>query len=217
MIKILIIEDEVPISRLMQISLQGVGYICMTAYDGNQAIKRLDNERPDLILLDVMLPEIDGYELLEYIRPLNIPTIMVTAKCGISDKVRGLKSGADDYITKPFDVAELLARVESLLRRLGKLENHLIIDDIEVDFTSRYVKKNGIVLELTIKEYDLLVFFIQNKNIALFRDVIFEKIWGYDYDGDTRTLDLHISRLRQKLGWKDRITTIRKFGYRLEI
>lgn len=217
MIKILIIEDEKPIARLIHISLSGAGYVCTTADDGKKAIMKIDTENPDLIMLDVMLPEIDGYELLEYIKPLNIPVIMVTANGTINDKVKGLKSGADDYITKPFDVTELLARVESLLRRLNKLENHLNIEDIEIDFTSRNVMKSGKNLDLTIKEYDLLVLFIQNRNIALYRDVIFEKIWGYEHECDTRTLDLHISRLRQKLGWKDRIKTLRKFGYRLEI
>ena len=164
-----------------------------------------------------MLPEIDGYELLEYIKPQNIPVIMLTARGSIGDKVKALKCGADDYITKPFEVAELLARIESLLRRLGKLEQHFIIEDVEIDFTSRQVTKGGKHLELTIKEYDLLVLLIQNKNIALFRDVILETIWGYNYESDTRTLDLHISRLRQKMGWKEKIITIRKFGYRLEL
>ena len=217
MIKILIIEDEKPITRLIQISLSGVGYVCTTAYGGNEAIKKIDEENPDLILLDIMLPEIDGFELLEYIKPLNIPVILITAKGAIADKVKGLKSGADDYITKPFDVAELLARVESLLRRLNKLESNMKIDDVEIDFVSRNVTKFGKHIDLTIKEYDLLVLLIQNKNTALYRDVIFDKIWGYEHESDTRTLDLHISRLRQKLGWKERIITLRKFGYRLEI
>ena len=217
MVKILIVEDEQPISRLIQMSLNGVGYQCVMAFNGNEAIEKIDKEKPDLILLDIMLPEIDGYELLEYIKPQNIPVIMLTARGSIGDKVKALKCGADDYITKPFEVAELLARIESLLRRLGKLEQHFIIEDVEIDFTSRQVTKGGKHLELTIKEYDLLVLLIQNKNIALFRDVILETIWGYNYESDTRTLDLHISRLRQKMGWKEKIITIRKFGYRLEL
>ncbi len=217
MIKILIVEDELAISRLLQINLEDAGFIAQMALEGNRALKLINTEKFDLILLDIMLPIIDGFELLEYIKPLGIPVIMVSAKGQTKDKVKGLKCGADDYITKPFEVSELIARINSVLRRTGKLENYLEIDDLKIDFNSRSVFNNNQKIDLTTKEYELLVLLIQNKNTALFRDMIFDKIWGYEYDCDTRTLDLHISRLRQKLGWKDKIITIRKFGYRLEI
>lgn len=218
MAKILVVEDEKPISRLIEISLTGVGHICAAAFDGDDAIAKIDESSPDLILLDIMLPKLDGFELLEYIKPLNIPTIMITAKDELESKVKGLQSGADDYITKPFEVSELVARVDALLRRIGKLQNELTVDGITIDFISRRVSRSGIEIPLTHKEYELLVMLIQNKNIALFRDVILDKIWGFDYDGEkTRTLDLHIQRLRKKLGWHDKIKTIRKYGYRLEI
>lgn len=218
MAKILIVEDEKPISRLIEISLTGVGHICMAAFDGDDAITKIDEESPDLILLDVMLPKLDGFELLQYIKPLDIPTIMITAKNELESKVKGLQNGADDYITKPFEIAELIARVDALLRRMGKLQNELTVEGITIDFTSRKVSRGGVEIPLTHKEYELLIMLTQNKNIALFRDVILDKIWGFEYDGnDTRTLDLHIQRLRKKLGWQDKIKTIRKYGYRLEL
>jgi DNA-binding response OmpR family regulator len=218
MAKILIVEDEKPVSRLITISLSEVGHICSAAFTGNEAVEKIDGDCPDLILLDVMLPEIDGFELLSYIKPLNIPTIMITAKDELGNKIKGLQCGADDYITKPFEIAELIARVDALLRRMGKLQNEVNIDDITVDFVSRKVRRNGEEIALTHKEYELLALMIQNKNIALFRDVMLEKVWGFDYSGcDTRTLDLHIQRLRKKLDWHDKIKTIRKYGYRLEL
>jgi len=222
MAKILIVEDEKPISRLIEISLTGAGHICAAAFDGDDAIAKIDEESPDLILLDIMLPKLDGFELLEYIKPLNIPAIMITAKDELESKVKGLQNGADDYITKPFEVSELIARVDALLRRMGKLQNELTVDGITIDFVSRKVsrgdKEHEVEIPLTHKEYELLVMLTQNKNIALFRDVILDKIWGFDYDGeDTRTLDCHVQRLRKKLDWHDKIKTIRKYGYRLEL
>lgn len=217
MIKILIIEDEEYIAKLIEITLSDAGYFCLTAKDGNEAVLKIDKENPDLILLDIMLPEIDGYELLEYIKPLDIPTIMITAKSETLDKVKGLQSGADDYITKPFEVVELLARVEALLRRLSKLDNKIKVDNVEIDLISRTVLQNGDPIAFTKKEYDLLLLLAQNKNTALFKEKIFEKIWGFDFIGDTRTLDLHISRIRQKLGWQDKIKSIKRYGYRLEL
>jgi len=218
MAKILIVEDEKPISRLIEISLTGIGHICVTAFDGDEAVAKIDEQAPDLILLDVMLPKIDGFELLSYIKPLDIPTIMITAKDSVDDKVKGLGGGADDYITKPFQVAELVARVDALLRRMGKLQNQLDVGDVTIDFVSRKATKAGSDVSLTHKEYELLVLLVQNKNIALFRDVILDKVWGFNYDGeDTRTVDLHIQRLRKKLDWHDKIKTIRKYGYRLEL
>ncbi len=217
MIKILIIEDEQLISNLIKMTLDDEGYICETAFDGEQAIDKIDTINPDLILLDVMLPKISGYDILNYAKTIDIPVIMITAKSETSDKVKGLREGADDYITKPFEVVELLARVEALLRRLSKLDNKLTILDIEIDLIKRSVTKKGEEIALTIKEYDLFLMLVQNKNIALFRDKILEKVWGFDYEGDSKTLDLHISRIRQKLSLSDNIKAIKKFGYRLEI
>ncbi len=214
--KILIVEDDKAISRLLQINLENAGFICDVALDGAQALEKID-ENPDLILLDVMLPEVDGFQLLGYIKPFKIPVIMLTARNMTSDKIRGLNLGADDYITKPFDMSELIARVEAVLRRAGKISDKFIIDDIEIDYASRIIKKAGEVIVLSPKEYDLVVFLIQNKNLALFRDVIINNVWGYDFDGDSRTLDLHISRIRQKLSWKEKIITLKRVGFRLQL
>lgn len=215
--KILVIEDDPSISHLIFLTLTSAHYTCRVCSNGDTAPEEIDCFAPDLILLDIMLPGTDGFELLEYIRPLGIPTIMVTARDETETKVRGLREGADDYLTKPFELAELLARVEALLRRAGKLQTVWSEGDISVDFVSRSVKKKGEILSLTNKEYELLTLFLQNQGTALCRDVILERIWGFDYDGtDSRTLDLHIQRLRKKLGWQEKIATIRRYGYRLE-
>lgn len=216
MLKILIVEDELPISNLIKMSLNQAGYSCDCVYDGTSALKKIDSLKYDLILLDVMLPIINGFDLMEYISPLNIPVIFITAMSDIKNKVKGLKLGGDDYITKPFEIAELLARVESVMRRYkGNEEVH--IDDVEIDTLSRIVRKNDSVIDLTIKEYNLLLLFIQNKNVALFREVIYEKVWEDFYMGDTRTVDLHVQRLRKKLGWEDKIKSVYKIGYRFEV
>lgn len=217
MIKILIVEDEKAIANLIGISLKNAGYECECVYDGLSAADRLEDRYYDLILLDIMLPKINGYELMEFIRTLGIPVIFITAKASVADRVKGLKMGADDYLTKPFEIVELIARVESVLRRCHKTEQRIVIEDLEIDTQSRIVKKQGREVSLTKKEYELLLFFIQNKNIALFRDKIYEKIWESDYTGDSRTVDLHIQRLRKKIGWEDKITAVYKIGYRLEI
>lgn len=217
MVNILIVEDEKLISNLIKTTLKDAGYSCFTAFDGEEAIEKIDEICFDLILLDVMLPKISGFEILQYIKPLDIPVIMITAKDELEDKVKGLKEGADDYITKPFELVELLARVEALLRRLSKLDNKINFLDIEIDLISRQVTKNNEIVTLTTKEFDLLLLLAKNKNIALFRDRILEKVWGYDFDCDSKTLDLHISRLRQKLSLTQNIKAIKKIGFRLEV
>lgn len=214
--RILIVEDEPAISNLIQMNLVAAGYCCACAFDGAEAADRLEQERFDLILLDIMLPEIDGYELMDYIRPLKIPVIFLTAKANTEDKVKGLKAGADDYLTKPFEIAELLARVETVLRRYQKTKSRLKAGDLEIDMSARIVKKQGQPVNLTVKEYELLLLLIQNKNIALFRDFIYERIWGGGCMGDSRTVDLHVQRLRKKIGWEHKIKTVYKVGYRLE-
>lgn len=215
--QILIVEDEKPISELLRISLTGAGYTCSCAYDGMAAADMIEENIYDLILLDIMLPKVDGYELMNYIRPLEIPVIFLTAKMRVEDKVKGLKMGAEDYLTKPFEIVELLARVETVLRRYHKTETKLAVDDIEVDTISHTVKRCGKEIELTTKEFAILLLFIRNKNIALFRETIYEKVWESEYTGDSRTVDLHVQRLRKKIGWEKKIKTIYKIGYRLEV
>lgn len=214
--KVLIVEDDKSIANLVKINLVSEGYECICALDGKAGADYIEKECFDLILLDIMLPEIDGYELLEYIKPMGTPVIFVTAKSGVNDRIMGLKLGADDYIMKPFQVGELLARVEALLRRTGRAGRKLIFADVEIDMDSRIVSKNGEQIELTVKEFDLLAELIRNKNIALYRERLYEKVWGEAYNGDTRTLDSHIQRLRRKLGWDKYIKTVFRIGYRLE-
>lgn len=215
--KILIVEDNPSILNLIRMNLIDVGYQCICAEDGLKAANILENETFDLIVLDIMLPLISGYELMEYIRPLRIPVIFLTAKSDVMDRVKGLRLGAEDYIVKPFEIIELLARIETVLRRYNKTSRILSVYDVEVDTASRIVKKNDHVVNLTAKEYDLLLLFIRNKNIALFRDRIYENVWGEIYMGDSRTVDLHVQRMRKKVGLEKRIVPVYKIGYRLEV
>ena len=217
MTKILIVEDEKPISKLIEMSLPSAGYACTCVYDGMAAADLLEEHRYDLVLLDIMLPGASGYELMDYIRPMDIPVIFLTAKTSVADRVKGLRLGADDYLGKPFEIIELLARVESVLRRYHKTEEVLEAGDLVIDVVSRVVKKNGEVVNLTKKEFDLLVMFVQNRNIALFREKIYEHVWESEYTGDSRTVDLHVQRLRRKVGWEDKIKPVYKVGYRLEL
>lgn len=213
---VLIVEDDEAIANLIKINLTAEGYKCVCAYDGMTGADYIEKGGFDLILLDIMLPEIDGYELLEYIKPLGTPVIFMTAKGAVNDRIHGLKLGADDYIVKPFQIGELLARVEALLRRYGKFNKKLSFEDVEIDMVSRTVTQAGKVVELTFKEFDLLVELVQNKGVALYRDRLYEKVWGEEFMGDTRTLDSHIQRLRRKLNWDKQIKTVFRVGYRLE-
>ncbi len=216
MIRILVVEDEQAISNLIAVNLKKAGYACDCVYDGMSAADALEEGAYDLVLLDVMLPEVDGYELMGYIAPLGIPVIFLTAKASVADRVKGLRLGADDYLTKPFEIIELLARVETVLRRCHKTEQFLTEGDLVIDTASRTVKKNGTMVNLTNKEYELLLLFVRNKNIALYRETIYERIWGGEYTGDSRTVDLHVQRMRRKVGWEEKIVTVYKVGYRLE-
>ncbi len=216
--KILIIEDEIAICDLLKIELQAQGYHCEVANDGEKGADLLETNQYDLVLLDIMLPKVDGYELLEYIKQIaEIPTIFITAKTQTADKIKGLKKGADDYITKPFEIGELIARIEAVLRRYQKGNEVQRINQVEINVVARTVKKDGQMVALTPKEFDLLVLLVQNKNFALYRETIFEKVWGEELEFETRTLDLHIQRLRKKLDWKDKIKTVYKIGYMLEV
>lgn len=216
MVKILIVEDEHPISDLIRLNLTDAGYECYTAFDGKEAADILEEKSFDLILLDIMLPEIDGYELLEYIKPNNIPVIFITAKASLDDRVKGLTQGAEDYIVKPFEIVELLARVNVVLRRYNKASSILTYSDITVNLDTKTITKNGKRLELTPKEFELLVLFIRNVDITLFREKIYETVWETDYSFDTRTLDLHIQRIRKKAGLSDQLVTVYGVGYRLK-
>ncbi|MCL2228022.1 MAG: response regulator transcription factor [Oscillospiraceae bacterium] len=217
MIKIFIVEDEKPISDLLRMSLTKAGYECKCVYDGLEAADILESERFDLILLDVMLPGADGFELMEYIRHLDMPVIFITAKNMVEDRVRGLKMGAEDYIVKPFEIIELLARVETVLRRYNKLGQMIEIAGLSIDTRSMIVKRDDGEISLTRKEYELLLLFARNPGTALYRETIYERVWGSDYFGDSRTIDLHVQRVRKKAGWEDKLQSVYKVGYRLEV
>lgn len=215
--KILIVDDEEKIRELIRMNLELAGYKCDEAEDGEIALKKLNKFSPDLALLDIMLPKKNGYEIAQSFIKQNVPIIFLTAKDSVTDKVKGLKLGADDYIVKPFESMELLARIEVVLRRTGKFSDVFEYRNIKVDFAKREVFKNNEKIEMTAQEFELLKVLIQNKNLALSREKLLESAWGYDYYGDTRTVDIHIQRLRKKLSWDDIIVTVYKYGYRLEI
>lgn len=216
MIKILVVEDERPISDLIRMNLEDAGYQCTCALDGLTAADILETHTFDLVLLDIMLPKVDGYELLEYIKPTGTPVIFLTAKAGLNDRVKGLNLGAEDYIVKPFEIVELMARIQVVLRRYHKDATKLVFGDIVLNTENRTVCRNGQEIVLTPKEFTLLELFVRNKNMTLFRDKIYELVWENDSYGDTRTLDLHVQRLRKKLGLTEKLKTIYKVGYRLE-
>lgn len=215
--KILIIEDDASISNLIATTLLHDGYETACAYDGKQGADLFDQGHYDLVLLDLMLPEISGYELLEYFRPSGTPVIIISAMGQVQERIRGLKMGADDYLVKPFQIGELIARVESVLRRTGAKSQDNIFGDVVINFDSRIVTKGKEEIDLTAKEFDLLAVLIRNRNIALSRCFLYESVWEEEYTGETRTLDNHIQRLRKKLGWNDRIQTVFRIGYRLKI
>ena len=215
MIRILIVEDEKPISDLIKLSLTKAGYSCTCAYDGTTAANILEEEHFDLALLDVMLPEVSGFELMEYIQPTGMPVIFITAKNSVDDRVKGLRMGAEDYIVKPFEVMELLARVEVVLRRYQKTEDLLTVGELTIDMRSLQVQRNGETILLTKKEWDLMLLFAQNPGAALYRETIYERVWGGEYPVGSRVVDLHIQRLRKKIGWEDKLQTVNRVGYRL--
>lgn len=217
MIKILIVDDEKPICDLIDFNLSATGYLCKSVQDGLEALTVIEKEDFDLILLDIMLPGADGYDIMEYISPKSIPVIFITAKHEVKDRVKGLKLGADDYLVKPFDIVELVARVEAVLRRYNKMEQIFATGDVVVDLKARWATKAGKRVILTTKEFGLLELFIKNKNFALFRETLYEKVWEEEYRGDSRTVDMHVQRLRRKLGWEQTLVAVYKVGYRLEV
>lgn len=215
MLKVLIVEDERMIADFIGCGLAEANFEYDCAYDGLSAADMIDQNRYDLILLDVMLPGVDGFELMRYIAPLGIPVIFLTAKAGVDDRVAGLLLGADDYIVKPFEMIELLARIDTVLKRYGKGSVELSLGDVSVNTRTRVVTRNGAAIALRAREYDLAVFLLRNRDLPLFRETIYERVWGGEFTGDTRTVDIHIRRLRQKLGWEDRLVTINRVGYKL--
>ncbi|PWM37013.1 MAG: DNA-binding response regulator [Clostridiales bacterium] len=214
MANILVVEDEVLISELIRRNLSLVGHGCDPAFDGDEALEKLSGGRYDLMILDVMLPKRDGFAVMGEAE--GLPTIFLTARDGLNERITGFSLGADDYIVKPFEMLELLARVEAVLRRTQKHAGTFELDQARVDFGSRQVYRGDALLELTPKEYELLTVLISNRNIALSRERLLELVWGYDFEGESRTVDVHIQKLRRKLGWEERIKTVYKLGYRLE-
>ena len=211
MIKILIVDDEKSICDLIDINLSAAGYECTSVQDGLEAIDLIEKEQYDLILLDIMLPGADGYDIIEYIRPLRIPVIFITAKHEVKDRVKGLKLGAEDYLVKPFDVVELVARVEVVLRRYNKTDSVLTAGDVVVDVEARKVTRAGKQVVLTNKEYGLLVLFIRNKNIALFRETCTRR---YGATSTLLTAARWISMCRGCVArWAGRITWLRSIRW----
>jgi DNA-binding response OmpR family regulator len=214
MAKILIAEDERAINDLIKLNLTLVGHKCEQVFDGAAALERALSGEHDLLILDVMLPELSGFEIIGQIKT---PVIFVTARVSVEDRLRGLKLGADDYIVKPFEILELVERVRAVLRRTKGEREAFEFDGIRVEFDTRRVYKDGSEVILKPKEFDLLSAFITNRNLALSREKLIELVWNFDYDGDTRTVDVHVQKLRGKLGITDRLKTVYKMGYRLEI
>jgi len=210
---ILIVEDEAAINELVKRNLQLVRHQCTSVFDGKAAVSEIQRQSYDLMILDIMLPGLDGFEVLKQAK--ETPTIFLTAKNSLSDRIKGFSMGADDYLTKPFEMLELLARVEAILRRTQKTARCFEAGNVKTEFGSHQVFHDEQLVECTPKEYELLEALVNNCNIALSRERLLELVWGYDFEGDTRTVDVHIQKLKKKLGWQDRIKTVYKLGYRL--
>lgn len=215
MYKILIVEDDEAIAGLIAMRLRKAGYTCETISDGCRAADAMEHYHYDLGIFDIMLPGLDGYELLQYAKLLHLPVIFLTARDAVSEKIKGLRQGADDYMTKPFDLTELQARVENVLRRCYGNKSEYRVGNLVVDAVSRTVLRDGEPISLTKKEFDLLVLFLEHPNAALYRETIYERVWDNPYMGDSRTVDLHVQRLRRKTGLTEEIVSVYKVGYRL--
>ena len=214
--KILVIEDDRAISELLCMNLEAAGYETVAAYDGEEVQRLLLwQEDADLAVVDIMLPGINGYELMDYAKACELPVIFLTALGSTEHKVKGLRMGADDYLPKPFEIVELLARVEAVLRRYHKTETMIQVNNVTIDTASHRVTLDGEEIYLTPKEFDLLLLFARNKNRALYRETIYETVWGGEYMGQSRTVDLHVQRLKKKLHWEEMIVAVYKVGYRL--
>ncbi len=214
MSKILIVEDEINISKLIQDTLSLANYEYDCSFDGEEAMKKIGENSYDMILLDIMLPKLDGYEIVKNIEDSNVPVIFLSAKNDVSSIVKGLKLGAQDYMTKPFEPLELLARIELRIKKKEKTEYQ--IGDIRVEIDTRTVYKGKEIVYLAPKEYELFLLLVKNKNKVLTRDVILNEVWEINAEIETRTVDYHIQQLRRKLELKDKIVTVNKIGYRLK-
>lgn len=214
MARILIAEDEKPISELISRNLNLVGHTAEVSFDGNDALEKIKGEQFDLVLLDVMLPGLTGFEIKQQISS-EVPVVFVTARDELNSRLEGLGLGADDYIIKPFEILELLARVEAVLRRTNRQQLTFEYCGARIEFDTHQIFVNGTCVSLTPKEYDLLETLVINRNLALSREKLLELVWGFDYEGESRTVDMHILRLRKKLGWEECIQTVYKMGYRL--
>ena len=213
--RILVVEDDTAISELICMNLEVTGYEVVPV--GNEVEGTLEKEEDfDLALLDIMLPGKDGFELLGVMKKYGIPVIYITAKADVNSKIKGLRSGAQDYIVKPFEVLELLVRVEKVLERTRKQKEIIQVKDLEIHLSEHKVTRNGQTVSLKPMEYDLLVLLAKNKNVAFTREQMLNEVWGSNYLGETRTIDVHIGQLRRKLDLSDVIKTIPKIGYRLE-
>lgn len=214
--RILVAEDDIAIADLIRMNLEMVGYDVNVVNDGIEALSKIQEEDFALVILDVMLPSVDGFEIIKKIDTRNNSIIFLTARNELKDKLKGLKEGADDYITKPFEPLELLARVEAVIRRNKTYDEILNFKHIVLNESKRVIIINDREVELTPKEFELFVYLLKNKNIAISRTQLIEQIWGYDFEGETRTIDMHIQKIRKKLNLKENLKTIYKFGYRLE-
>ena len=213
MADIMIVEDEASIRQILSMHLRLVGHQVRLAQDAAQAREMFAEKVPDLALLDIMLPGEDGFSLGECFIAQDVPVLFLTAKTAVADRVRGISMGAQDYILKPFEPMELLARVENILRRTRKEETSLACGELFIDFSARRVMLSGEELVLTAMEFDLLAMLARRRNVAMSREELLFGVWGYDYAGETRTVDVHVQRLRSKIGARY-IETVYKYGYR---
>ena len=216
--RILIVEDETAIAKMIAMNLRVANYDAVIYEDGAEAAKGLEQDHAyDLALLDVMVPGMDGFTLLPIVQEYGIPVIFLTAKDDLASKIQGLKGGAEDYIVKPFEMLEVMVRLEKVLERNGTVQEQIQIGDVIIDTASRTVTKMGMEIYLKPMEYNCLMVFAKNPNKALTRNQILQELWNEEFCGETRTVDAHVGRIRKKLGWQDKIKTIPRIGYRLEV